>query len=58
MRLYKEAIKNYNYAIKLNPNDAQYYWNLSEAQGRLGMYTEALKNLKYAQKMDPSVSSI
>ena len=51
LKQYNEAIKDYNQAIELNPQDAKAYNNRGNAKARLKQYTEAIKDYKKAKKL-------
>lgn len=51
---YKEAILDYNQAIKLNPNDANIYYHRSGAEGFSRNYKDALRDLNKAIELNPT----
>ena len=51
---YKEAIENYEKAIKVNPNQDNYYNNLGISLHNLKKYKEAIKNYEKAIKINPN----
>ena len=51
---YKEAIKDYDKAIELNPNNRAFYNNRGVSKENLGEYNEALKDYKKALELDPN----
>ena len=51
---YVNAIKNYNLAIKLNPNQAEYYYDLGMTWSAIGNEKRAIRNYTKAIKVNPS----
>ncbi|HEV7646119.1 MAG TPA: tetratricopeptide repeat protein [Pyrinomonadaceae bacterium] len=51
---YKNAIKDYDDSIKLNPDDSQAFRNRANSYKELGQYPDALKNIDLAMQKDPS----
>ncbi|MEI0668873.1 tetratricopeptide repeat protein [Brachyspira pulli] len=51
---YKEAIKDYDKSIELNPSDSDVYNNRGFAKEKLGQYQEALQDFKKALELDPN----
>ena len=50
---YKEAIKNYDKAIKINPQFAEAYVNRGLAEAKLGQYKEAIQDYDKAIEINP-----
>ena len=50
---YKEAIKSFKQALRINPDDAEAHFNLGVAYGGLGKYKEAIESYKQAIRIDP-----
>ena len=51
LKQYNEAIKDYNQAIELNPQDAKAYNNRGNAKAHLKQRNEAIKDYKKAKKL-------
>ena len=51
---YKEAIKDYNKAIKLNPSNDIFYYNRGNSNYYLKNYKEAIKDYNEAIKLNPN----
>ena len=51
---YEEAIKDYDKAIELNPNNGAFYNNRGVSKENLEEYNEALKDYKKALELDPN----
>ena len=51
LKQYNEAIKDYNQAIELNPQNAEAYSNRGNVKARLKQYTAAIKDYKKAKKL-------
>ncbi|MEI0608286.1 tetratricopeptide repeat protein, partial [Brachyspira pulli] len=49
---YEEAIKDYDKAIELNPNNRAFYNNRGVSKENLEEYNEALKDYKKALELD------
>ena len=47
----QQAIKDYDKAIELNPQDAIAYFNRGIAYGKLGNYQQAIKDFKTAARL-------
>lgn len=54
--LYKKALKNFNIAIKLEPNNDMFYASRSIAKKELKDYKGALLDIQKAIQIQPSVS--
>ncbi len=52
-KMYDEAIKNYQKAILIDPNDEVLYYNLARAYYEKKEYENAIKNLEKALKLNP-----
>jgi tetratricopeptide (TPR) repeat protein len=52
--LYGKALVCFNYAIRLNPNDAEYYWARGRVYRHLTQYEYAIKDFTTAVSLDPS----
>lgn len=50
---YQEAIKNFDLAIKYDPNFAEAYNNKGVSYKKLGKYREAIENFDIALKYNP-----
>ena len=55
---YEEAIKDYDKAIELNPNNGAFYNNRGVSKENLGEYNEALKDYKKALELDPNYDTV
>jgi tetratricopeptide (TPR) repeat protein len=55
---YQTAIKNYNEAIKLTPDDASSYWHRSQVYNRLGDVKAQLKDLNKAIELENNSPSL
>ena len=53
---HKEAIKDYDQAIKLNPDLTEAYNNRGNAKSRLKQYPEAIKDYDQAIKLNPDLA--
>ncbi|MEI0701468.1 tetratricopeptide repeat protein [Brachyspira intermedia] len=51
---YVEAIKDYNKAIELDPNNSYIYYNRGVSKENLTQYKDALKDYKKALELDPN----
>lgn len=54
--MFKKAIKSYNRALKINPQDDKIHFNLAHAYKNLGMFKEAVKSYKYVVHTKPNSS--
>ena len=54
---YLEAIKCYEQAIELNPEDANSYYNLGLPQYDLGLYEVAIESFERAIKLNPELAN-
>ncbi|BAG39790.1 tetratricopeptide repeat protein [Orientia tsutsugamushi] len=52
LRKYQEAIKNYDVAIKCNPDSAEAYMNKGASLNELGRQQEAMESCNMAIKYD------
>ncbi len=55
---YEEAIRDYNKAIELNPNDARAYHNRGYAKSKLGIFDEAIRDYDKAIELTPNATKI
>ncbi|SPR15244.1 TPR repeat-containing protein 03 [Orientia tsutsugamushi] len=53
---FQEAIKNFDLAIKYNPNDAEAYYNKGFYLGKLGQLQKAIENFDLAIKYKPDLA--
>jgi len=51
---YIKAIEACKQAIRIDPNDAMNYYNLSSSYGHLGLYKDAIEACKQAIRIDPN----
>ena len=51
---YKESVKKYKEALKLNPDNKDIYYNLGSVYSRLGDYKNASKQFEKVLDLDPS----
>jgi tetratricopeptide (TPR) repeat protein len=50
--LIKKAIKDYDLALEINPNNAEIYINRGFAKYKLGLEEDAIKDYDYAIKIN------
>ena len=50
---WKEALKSYKQAVRINPDFAEAHFNLGAAYYELGEYKKAIKSYKQAVRLDP-----
>lgn len=55
---YKEALDNFNLALKLNNNSAEIYNSIANVLNSLGNYEEALENINKAEKINSYLESL
>jgi tetratricopeptide (TPR) repeat protein len=53
-RKYEEAIEDYSVAIRINPNNADYFNNRGVSKHDLGRYEEAIEDYSAAIRIDPN----
>ena len=51
---YQQAIVNFNQAIRLDPNNAKYYYNRGIAHGNLDQNQQALEDFDTAIRLNPN----
>jgi len=55
---FQDAIQNYNRALKIDPQDANLYYNLCKAFAGDKDYDKAKDSLKKAVKLDPGLKDL
>ncbi|MEI6124525.1 MAG: tetratricopeptide repeat protein [Bacteroidota bacterium] len=55
---YKSALKDFNIAIKLNPNDIEYYYNRGRANYKLQKYSSAFKDFDKVISVQPNIAIV
>ena len=58
LKLYKNAIEDYNKAIELNPDNELDYHNRANAKYNIGLYEEAMKDYNKSLELNPNANIV
>ena len=58
LKLYENAIEDYNKAIEQNPNNELAYHNRANAKYNIGLYEEAIKDYNKVLELNPNANIV